>query len=862
MKFILDGLPVYFPYEFLYPEQYQYMLELKRALDARGHCLLEVRERKKKSARPFSIHPIALFLPSPLTPSLSLLSLQMPTGTGKTITLLSLVTSYQLAHPEVGKLVYCTRTVPEMEKVLVELGELVAYRARYFDGRAGGGEGAGGTGPPPILALGLSSRKNLCVNPAVSGDGTREGADAKCRRLTASWVRDKAGVGNGGVVAPGARRRGDRPVPMAIEGGGAGPSTSAPAAHDAALSDGDADPPLAASNLLCGWYEGLESAGVDAALPPGVYTLADLRSLGRKKGWCPYFFARRQLAFANVLVYNYQYMLDPKVANLVSRDLEKECIVVFDEAHNIDTVCIEALSVALRPASLEAAARNVRRLKGAIDSAKATDAARLRAEYDRLLGGLRGALPAPHGDGGGGAEGTQAATRGEEWLAHPALPEDVLREAVPGNIRRAEHFVAFLRRLVDYFSTRLAARAVEQQSPAAFLAHRQSALGVDGRTLRFCYDRLASLLKTLEIADPDEFGALHAVADFATLVGTYTRGFAVIVEPWDDRAPAMPDPVIQLACLDASLAIRPVFAKFATVAITSGTLSPIDLYPRILDFRPVVARSLAMTLPREGMCPVVLTRGADQGPVSTKFDARGDDSVLRNYGRLLVDLAGAVPDGLVCFFVSYSYMDAAVAKWADMGILADLMARKLVFVETVDVVETTLALDNYRRACDCGRGAVFLSVARGKVAEGIDFDRHYGRAVVMMGVPYQYTLSRVLRARLEYLRESFNIRESDYLAFDAVRQAAQCVGRVIRSKADYGLMVFADSRYQRADKRDKLPGWISSRLRDAHLNLSTDMLLHVVRGFMRAMAQPFDATTVGAALLSEAQANALDAGSM
>lgn len=42
---------------------------------------------------------------------------QMPTGTGKTITLLSLITSYQLAHPEVGKLVYCSRTVPEMEKV-------------------------------------------------------------------------------------------------------------------------------------------------------------------------------------------------------------------------------------------------------------------------------------------------------------------------------------------------------------------------------------------------------------------------------------------------------------------------------------------------------------------------------------------------------------------------------------------------------------------------------------------------------------------------------------------------------------------------------------------------------------------------
>ena len=54
------------------------------------------------------------------------------------------------------------------------------------------------------------------------------------------------------------------------------------------------------------------------------------------------------------------------------------------------------------------------------------------------------------------------------------------------------------------------------------------------------------------------------------------------------------------------------------------------------------------------------------------------------------------------------------------------------------------------------------------MAEGIDFDRHYGRAVVMFGVPYQYTLSRILRARLEYLRETFQIKEADYLAFDAV----------------------------------------------------------------------------------------------
>lgn len=36
----------------------------------------------------------------------------------------------------------------------------------------------------------------------------------------------------------------------------------------------------------------------------------------------------------------------------------------------------------------------------------------------------------------------------------------------------------------------------------------------------------------------------------------------------------------------------------------------------------------------------------------------------------------------------------------------------------------------------------FWPCFRGKVAEGIDFDRHYGRLVIMFGVPFQYTLSR------------------------------------------------------------------------------------------------------------------------
>ena len=125
-----------------------------------------------------------------------------------------------------------------------------------------------------------------------------------------------------------------------------------------------------------------------------------------------------------------------------------------------------------------------------------------------------------------------------------------------------------------------------------------------------------------------------------------------------------------------------------------------------------------------------------------------------------------------------------------------------------------------------------------QVAEGVNFEGHYGRAVVIMGVPYQYTKSKTLMARMEFTREKFRIREQDFLSFDAVRQASQCLGRVIRSKQDYGLMVLADYRYGQADKRMKLPNWIQQVLPAAHYSLAVDVAINKVRQFLIEMARP------------------------
>ena len=90
--------------------------------------------------------------------------------------------------------------------------------------------------------------------------------------------------------------------------------------------------------------------------------------------------------------------------------------------------------------------------------------------------------------------------------------------------------------------------------------------------------------------------------------------------------------------MDASIAIKPVFNHYLSVVITSAvstcietfsflqhyslslslppslppsptfpfkTLSPLDMYPRLLCFQPVLLSSYGMSLARPRICPVV-----------------------------------------------------------------------------------------------------------------------------------------------------------------------------------------------------------------------------------------------------------------
>ena len=90
---------------------------------------------------------------------------------------------------------------------------------------------------------------------------------------------------------------------------------------------------------------------------------------------------------------------------------------------------------------------------------KKTDAAKLQDEYAKLVAGLQ--------------DPTDDSIDEDAFMTNPCLyprlayalqfteeplvlPDDLLNEAIPGNIRKEEHFVAFLKRFVEYLKVHLA----------------------------------------------------------------------------------------------------------------------------------------------------------------------------------------------------------------------------------------------------------------------------------------------------------------------------------------------------------------------------------------------------------------------
>lgn len=110
----------------------------------------------------------------------------------------------------------------------------------------------------------------------------------------------------------------------------------------------------------------------------------------------------------------------------------------------------------------------------------------------------------------------------------------------------------------------------------------------------------------------------------------------------------------------------------------------------------------------------------------------------------------------------------------------------------------------------------------------------------MIGFPVQNSHELVLLERIKYMVEQRQVKDkNEFLEFDTMRQCAQCLGRVMRKKTDYGLMILADVRFNSPGKYHKLPLWIRKALHKDMIDVTMEAACALAGKFFREMGKPF-----------------------
>lgn len=556
--------------------------------------------------------------------------------------------------------------------------------------------------------------------------------------------------------------------------------------------------------------------------------IEDLKGFGRKEGACPWFLSRAAARgqHCDILFLPYNYLLDRSARDSLDIDWTND-IVIIDEAHNLESMCADAMSFDLTSF--------------------------LRASCDAELATCieQGARP-----GGISFPALEKLAQTEQGLDAVLGSEnrDLLEfRVVRSVLKTAEEFI----NSVDFDCGNRSDIEYRVFPGAQFRTLFEQANGPTADTYELFIELLDRAMGS-QAEDVDNTSAasrrnssttgnspLRALQSaIRVLFESVGKGqencFRTVVQ--NDKSKPNSGRTISYWCFDPSVGMADLRALgLRCMLLTSGTLSPMDSFSAELGTSFPVRLENPHVITTAQAWAGVMKVGPDTiagpgGRLTSAYQARGEASDLE-LGRAMIRFSAIIPDGLLVFFPSYGAMHSCVEVWKDKGPGSDgakpsvwehLLRVKLIVAEERESSQFGAAILAHRTNVDSGYGSILLAVCRGKVSEGIDFSDEYGRAVVITGLPYpaatdpkvvlkrQFADERARAAKQQAQSCTGGAGEKmatvltggDWYAIQALRAVNQAVGRAIRHRNDYGVVLLCDERFQAGHLQEKVSKWL------------------------------------------------------
>ncbi|KAG0293227.1 DEAD H (Asp-Glu-Ala-Asp His) box helicase 11 [Dissophora globulifera] len=801
-------------------------------------------------------------------------------------------------EPDVLKIYYCSRTHSQLSQFVDEL-----RKTSYGD---------------HLHVISLGSRKSLCVN-----DRFRRKASSKASR-TAEPVVSVNKLNDACLDAQKSGTHSDQRCEfLHLPSSNFGSKARLGASADDDDSDDNNNSDNISMNRTFRWGNDNAMDGDEKLLEFRDRTLArvrdieELAQLGSELETCPYYGSRQTVRQCQLVTLPYNLLLHASTRESLKL-VVKNNILLLDEAHNLINSLLQMHSVSLTLQQIVLAQDQLRLYLGRYEKRlSSTNEGYIRVLI-RILVCLEGFIE--KWKAGPSSSSSLRPDQTQQQAQAPTPPQGRVHRPVDRvmkvneflhdagmdhiNLFKAHAYLETsgvarkLQGLHEALQKKAAARSAKEDGKATVHIHT-SRTTVSKSTAQQPSHPSTTISTTPILLTVDAFlmSLLHADNDGRIIVSveeeiseTSEEGDDTLQSGSSASEPTLGRarrPVLKFMLLNPANVFKPLVDEARSVVLAGGTMEPVsDLlshlfpylkkgdagnlvqpgqaavvgtgmsYPRIHRF------TCGHVIPKENLLTLVMEKTPTGGSLELNFANRTQDQVVDGIGQSLVNVLGMIPDGVVVFFVSYSYMAQVLARWqvksqtasgtfASQTILERIQARKRIFVEPREAAEADRLLKDYQ---DCiyaraehetatttgqggggaPRGAVLFSVVGGKMSEGINFSDRLGRGVVMVGMPFPNKGSAELQERMRYMdqvqqqeleEESLRRRQSalpsapmrmtagsEYYENLCMRAVNQSIGRAIRHQGDYAVIILMDKRYGVGRIRKKLPEWIGSSI--------------------------------------------------
>jgi DNA repair helicase Rad3 len=572
--------------------------------------------------------------------------------------------------------------------------------------------------------------------------------------------------------------------------------------------------------------------------------IEELVELGKENAFCPFYFQRNKKSQADIIFMPYNYLFELKIRESLGLEIEN-CIVLIDEAHNIESVCQDAKSYQFSTALIDECLNDLKNIRISMENDNLhlkdeklshKDTIKNLSINENILNSIKQYLK---------SFDIKSTPQGN--VIKKLSPKELFNIFFEGSTRKDMQ----QKLLIDIKATADPNTIITPeniQNHAMFLRRIQKMIEDDLGKFTIL-DEYASLLEVVDVLYKDFTKNMEK--------DNYITNYKLFLDDVEENKNQRDKKVTRsrtlfLHCMNPGFGYLDIKDyKPITCIITSGTLHPLESTESELKTQfPIKLENKHVIDPCQVNFAILTASVRKRIPFRFDQNSKNNKDMQAELGYTILDLTKITPGGILVFFASYAYLNTCTNEWCEQGIMSELEKYKEVFKDMSESNKNKLIVKGFKESSE-KKGGILFSVVRGSSSEGIDFADDLARLVIVVGVPYPNLGDTKVTLKKEFLDETLRnslrtpgssnngvrkLTSGDWYTQCATKAVNQALGRVIRHVDDYGSMILIDNRYSELLRKQCFSKWLRERARvydDIKVIVDTKSFFENMPGFIK-----------------------------